>query len=92
VHEHVAATLALNEPVALGVVEPLDLACDAHRSSSLLARTAVAVRLTRAIPSPPPSRRVLRRHHAAARPKTEQMSFGAQKKDRECLRGLDFSA
>src|SRR5687767_2527140 len=37
VHEHVAATLTLNEPVALGVVEPLDLACDAHRSSSLLA-------------------------------------------------------
>src|SRR5215210_4142141 len=37
VHEHVAATLALNEPIALGVVEPLDLACNAHRSSSLLA-------------------------------------------------------
>src|SRR5918994_1381348 len=37
VDEDVAATLALNEPVALGVVEPLDLACDAHRSSSLLA-------------------------------------------------------
>src|SRR5687767_5916751 len=37
VHEHVAATLTLNEPVALGVVEPLDLACNAHRSSSLLA-------------------------------------------------------
>ena len=34
VHEHVAATLALNETVALGVVEPLDLACNAHRSSS----------------------------------------------------------
>src|SRR5687767_53434 len=37
VHEHVAATLALNEPIAFGVVEPLDLACNAHRSSSLLA-------------------------------------------------------
>src|SRR4051812_31770232 len=37
VDEHVAAPLALNEPVALGVVEPLDLACNAHRSSSLLA-------------------------------------------------------
>src|SRR5687767_15858508 len=37
VHEHVAATLALNEPITLGVVEPLDLACNAHRSSSLLA-------------------------------------------------------
>ena len=34
--EHVTATLALNEPVALGVVEPLDLACDAHRSISCL--------------------------------------------------------
>src|SRR5438552_2843035 len=37
VHKHVAATFALNETVALGVVEPLDLACDTHRSSSLLA-------------------------------------------------------
>src|SRR5438067_10211350 len=37
VHEHVAATFALNETIALGVVEPLDLACDTHRSSSLLA-------------------------------------------------------
>ena len=39
VDEHVAATLALNEPVALGVIEPLDLACNTHRSSSLLALT-----------------------------------------------------
>ena len=37
VHEHVIARFAFDEPVALGVVEPLDLACDAHRSSSLLA-------------------------------------------------------
>ena len=36
-HEHIAATLALNESIALGVVEPLDLACNTHRSSSLLA-------------------------------------------------------
>jgi hypothetical protein len=40
VHEHVAATLALNESITLGVVEPLDLACDTHRSSSLLAKRA----------------------------------------------------
>src|SRR5580765_260879 len=32
VHEDVTASVALDEPVALGVVEPLDLACDAHRS------------------------------------------------------------
>jgi len=31
VHEYVVATLALDEPVPLGVVEPLDLACNAHR-------------------------------------------------------------
>src|SRR5215510_2829333 len=36
-HEHVTASLAFDESVTLGVVEPLDLACDAHRSSSLLA-------------------------------------------------------
>src|SRR5207237_6744968 len=36
VNEHVAATLPFNETVALGVVEPLDLTCDTHRSSSLL--------------------------------------------------------
>src|SRR5881409_2722096 len=34
VHEDVTASVALDEPVTLGVVEPLDLACDAHRSSS----------------------------------------------------------
>src|SRR5882672_9551374 len=33
VHEDIAASVALDEPVPLGVVEPLDLACDAHRSS-----------------------------------------------------------
>src|SRR5262245_37652701 len=37
--EDVASSLALNEPVALGVVEPLDLACDTHRSSSCLLGT-----------------------------------------------------
>src|SRR6187455_7018 len=37
VHEHVASTFTLDEPIALGVVEPLDLACNTHRSS-LLAR------------------------------------------------------
>src|SRR5258706_10149987 len=32
VHEDVAASVALDEPVTFGVVEPLDLACDTHRS------------------------------------------------------------
>src|SRR4051812_35776960 len=32
VHKDVAASVAFDKPVALGVVEPLDLACDAHRS------------------------------------------------------------
>src|SRR6188474_2871864 len=36
VDEDVAATLAFDEPITLRVVEPLDLACDTHRSSSLL--------------------------------------------------------
>ena len=35
VDEDVAAAFAFDEPVTLGVVEPLDLACDAHRSLSL---------------------------------------------------------
>src|SRR5688572_32911636 len=30
VHEHVAPTLTFDEPIALGVVEPLDLACNTH--------------------------------------------------------------
>ena len=34
VHEDVTASVALDEPVTFGVVEPLDLTCDAHRSSS----------------------------------------------------------
>ncbi len=34
VDEHVTTALALDEAVALGVVEPLDLACDTHRSCS----------------------------------------------------------
>src|SRR5258708_40255157 len=32
VHEDIAASVTLDETVPLGVVEPLDLACDAHRS------------------------------------------------------------
>src|SRR5439155_13720875 len=36
VHEDVAASVSLDESITLGVVEPLDLACDAHRSSSCL--------------------------------------------------------
>src|SRR5262245_24945657 len=36
VHEHVAAAFALDETVALGVVEPLDLACNTHRSLPVL--------------------------------------------------------
>src|SRR6185295_2242678 len=52
VDEHVAATLALNETVALGVVEPLDLACNAHRSSSLLAVRIFPVGVTRWIDAP----------------------------------------
>src|SRR5882672_10658630 len=37
VHEDVTASVALDEPVTLGVVEPLDLACNAHRSFLLAA-------------------------------------------------------
>ena len=59
VDEHVASTLALDEPVALGVIEPLDLACNTHRSSSLTC-SGLELRDT--------------------------------KKDRECLRGLDYNA
>src|SRR5215204_6174460 len=36
VYEHVAAAFALDETVALGVVEPLDLACNTHRSLPVL--------------------------------------------------------
>src|SRR5947199_3861857 len=32
VDEDVAASVTLDDPMPLGVVEPLDLACDAHRS------------------------------------------------------------
>ena len=35
VDEDVAAALAFDESITLGVVEPLDLACDTHRSLSL---------------------------------------------------------
>src|SRR6187401_2828938 len=81
VHEHVAATLALNEPIPLGVVEPLDLACDAHRSSSLLAgRSALRLALFACVSKPPPPSVALWRGLAAAVTKTEQMSFEAQKK------------
>src|SRR5688572_10642831 len=57
VHEHVAATLTLNESIPLGVVEPLDLACDAHRSSSLLAGATggEANRLIACVSKPPAS-------------------------------------
>jgi hypothetical protein len=73
VHEYIAATLALNESIPLRVVEPLDLACDAHRSSSLLAKRSRCEQWTRWI-------------SCILKP---QMSFEAQKKDRESLRGLD---
>jgi hypothetical protein len=36
VDEDIAASIALDEAVPFGVVEPLDLACNAHRSSSCL--------------------------------------------------------
>src|SRR3954463_8105097 len=36
VDEHVTASVAFDESVTLGVVEPLDLTCDTHRSSSCL--------------------------------------------------------
>ena len=39
-HEDVTAAVALDEPVTLGVVEPLDLACDTHRSFLLAGRDA----------------------------------------------------
>src|SRR6185436_19725699 len=32
--EDIAASVALDKSVSLGVIEPLDLACDAHRSCS----------------------------------------------------------
>src|SRR5687767_9185229 len=43
VHEDIAASVALDETVPLGVVEPLDLACDAHRSSSYVLVTLYCV-------------------------------------------------
>src|ERR1700704_4664983 len=46
VNEDVTASVALDESVTLGVVEPLDLACDAHRSCSyLLGRQRAAASL-----------------------------------------------
>ena len=55
VHEDVTASVALDESVTLGVVEPLDLACDAHRSSSLLAgRSALRLALLSCLSKPPP--------------------------------------
>src|SRR5947207_10353022 len=46
VDEHVTASVALDESVTLGVVEPLDLACDAHRSCSyVLGRQRAAASL-----------------------------------------------
>ena len=46
VHKHVAARVTFDESVTLGVVEPLNLACDAHRRTSpaLNATTPVASR------------------------------------------------
>src|SRR5688572_23582903 len=38
VDEYVASALTLDESIALGVVEPLDLACNTHRSSLLATR------------------------------------------------------
>src|SRR3954451_12828806 len=76
VDEYVAATLALNETVALGVVEPLDLACNAHRSSSLLAIADRPAGQSRG---------------GRVRPETADELRGT-KKDRECLRGLDFTS
>src|SRR4029453_1315298 len=32
VDEHIAAAVAFDESVTLGVIEPLDLACDTHRT------------------------------------------------------------
>src|SRR5215210_2174811 len=32
VDEHIAAAVTFDEPVTFGVVEPLDLACDTHRT------------------------------------------------------------
>src|SRR6185295_16579149 len=42
VNENVTAAVPLNEPVALGVVEPLDLACDTHRSLPYLLDASIA--------------------------------------------------
>jgi hypothetical protein len=74
VNEDVAASFALNESVPFGVVEPLDLACDAHRSLPCL--------LCDELSSPPLDR---------VQPDAADELRGT-KKDRECLRGLDFNA
>src|SRR5688572_28405928 len=81
VHEHVAATLTFNEPVPFGVVEPLDLACDAHRSSSCLLGEwpAEASRLIACVSKHPPPLCALARSRRSVA-KAEQMSFEAQKK------------
>src|SRR5690606_36490738 len=62
VNDHVDPSLALNEPVALGIVEPLDPACDTQRSSSPLpGRTPGKQRprwvLSRKLPHRPPRAR-----------------------------------
>ena len=51
VHEDVAAAVALNESVALGVVEPLDLACDTHRSFPALLMAAPRLSNNQTAPS-----------------------------------------
>jgi hypothetical protein len=68
-HEHVAASLAFDESVTFGIVEPLDLACDAHRCSSYLLGRALCL---------------VQRPDLIACLSKPLMSFEAQKKDREC--------
>src|SRR5262245_57621432 len=42
VHEDIAASVALDEPIPLRVVEPLDLACNTHRSLPAAVTRSVA--------------------------------------------------
>jgi hypothetical protein len=68
VDEHVAAAVAFDETVTLGVVEPLDIACDTHRTFPALQWRGAWRRMR---PDLPPS---ASRIQAAA----------DTKKDREC--------
>src|SRR5215211_5810586 len=45
VDEHIAAAVTFDETVTLGVVEPLDLACDTHRTCPALQFAALPRRL-----------------------------------------------